>query len=69
MSHDTKASEMPVIKTRILNFVRSNPGYVVDQVSRSLSIPMNVVHMAVAELKKEGLLQNIATLKIGRRIG
>lgn len=64
-----RPSDLPEVKTRILNFVRSNPGYVVDQVSRALSIPLNMVHIAVAELRKEGLLQLGTTLKIGRKIG
>lgn len=61
-------SEFPAIKMRVLNFVRTNPGYSPDQVSRTLSIPLNVMHQAIAELKREGLLAQGPTLKIGRRI-
>lgn len=64
-----RLSELPEVKIRILNFARTNPGYVEDQISRTLSIPLNVVHMAVLALKKEGLLLNEPTVKIGRRQG
>lgn len=62
-------SELPQIKIKVLNFVRGNGGFTPDRVSQVLSIPLNIIHQAVAELKKEGLLQSGPTLKIGRRIG
>ena len=53
-------------KIRIVNFVRTNPGYGVDQVSRTLSIPLNVVHQAIAELHKEGKLNAGGALRLKR---
>ncbi len=67
MSNDIYASQLKDVKIRLLNFVRTNSGYTPDQVSRTLSIPLNVVHLAVNQLKQEGLLQQLPTLKIGRR--
>lgn len=61
-------SEMPALEIRILNFVRSNPGYPIDKVSQAISVPLNHVHVAVANLKQKGLLANTPTLKIGNRI-
>ncbi len=70
MTLNIKNSDLPAIKIRVLNFTRSNNGYTADQCSRALSIPLSVVHQAVAELRKEGLLDpNSPTLRIGRRIG
>lgn len=61
-------SELPQIKIRILNFVRSNPGYGVETVSKMINIPVNVVRVAVLELQNEGLLQKSNILKIDRKI-
>lgn len=59
--------DLEQVKTRILNFVRSYPGYGIDKVSVTLSIPMNIVRSAVAELQQKGLLLPGSYLKIGRR--
>ncbi len=68
MTLNVKNSDLPSIKIHILNWTRGNSGYTADQCSRTLSIPLSVVHQAVAELKKEGLLDpKSPTLKIGRR--
>lgn len=60
---------MTPLEIRILNFVRTNGGFTVDQVSKVLSVPLNTLHQAVSELRKRGLLTMGSTLKIGRRIG
>lgn len=61
-------SELAELETRILNFVRTNPGYSADTVSKMISVPLNSVHSAIASLKQKGLLLNSPTLKIGRKI-
>lgn len=64
-----KNSDLPQVKIRILNFVRTNNGYGADQISKALSIPLSVMHVAIAELQRDGLLQPGPNLKIGRRMG
>lgn len=61
-------SDFPLTKTKVLNFIRSNPGYSADIISRMLSIPLNTIHQAIADLKKEGKLDPGPTLKISHKL-
>lgn len=58
------ASDLPSIKIRIVNFVRSNPGFMIDHICRVLNLPQGIVRTAVGELQREGILHPTSTLKL-----
>lgn len=60
-------SEYPAIKLKVLNFIRSNPGYSAEIISHTINIPVLIIHKAIADLKQEGFLDLGPTLKTIRK--
>ncbi len=69
MTMEIHNSDLELIKNRVYFFIKSNPGYGVDQISKGIKVPLNVIHKAVGDLLASGHLKNDRGLRIGRRLG